>query len=220
LMDSKLILISPYDPAAGFNVGHAMHRNKVVYGLADAALVVASDFEKGGTWAGAIEQLERLHFVPVFVHNRADAGKGNAALLQRGARLWPDPQSPSELSEALSAAVGAVTAEPKQESLSFALREAPPSQEINVSDAPSALAPQTSPSETKLTPSQLLFSSVCGILRHELLEPKTERQVAELLDISNSQASVWLKRLVADGAVEKISKPPRYRAKRAADLLL
>ncbi len=69
LMEGRLVLISPYDPAAGFNVGHAMQRNKVVYALADAGLVVTSDFEKGGTWTGAIEQLERLHFVPVFVRN-------------------------------------------------------------------------------------------------------------------------------------------------------
>lgn len=33
--------------------------------LAEAALVVTSDFEKGATWAGAIEQLEKLLFVPV-----------------------------------------------------------------------------------------------------------------------------------------------------------
>ena len=36
-----------------------MQRNKLIYALADAALVVNSDYEKGGTWAGAVEQLER-----------------------------------------------------------------------------------------------------------------------------------------------------------------
>ena len=33
LMDKKLVLISPYDPAAGFDVGHAMQRNKIIYAL-------------------------------------------------------------------------------------------------------------------------------------------------------------------------------------------
>ena len=28
LIDGQLLLVSPYDPAAGFNVGNAMHRNK------------------------------------------------------------------------------------------------------------------------------------------------------------------------------------------------
>src|ERR1043166_8071516 len=130
LMDHKLVLISPYDPAAGFNVGHAMQRNKAIYALADAALVVTSDFEKGGTWAGAIEQLEKLHFVPVFVRHGGHAGKGNAALLQHGAIPWPEPHSPAELSEALSAATAAVTSAPKQETLSFALREKASTYEI------------------------------------------------------------------------------------------
>ena len=126
LMDGRLAFISPYDPAAGFNVGHAMQRNKIIYALADAALVVTSDFEKGGTWAGAIEQLERLRFVPVFVRNGANGGKGNSALLLRGARPWPNPCDGAELHAALSAAAAAVAAEPKQENLSLALHEEPP----------------------------------------------------------------------------------------------
>lgn len=47
-----------------------MQRNKLIYALADASLVVSSDLNKGGTWAGAVEQLDKLKFVPVyaFVH--------------------------------------------------------------------------------------------------------------------------------------------------------
>jgi DNA processing protein len=123
LMDRKLVLISPYDPSAGFNVGHAMQRNKVIYALADAALVVNSDFEKGGTWAGAIEQLEKLHLVPLFVRSGDKVGKGNSALLQRGALPWPNPEDADEFAGTLMAAAKAVESEPKQESLSFALRE-------------------------------------------------------------------------------------------------
>jgi predicted Rossmann fold nucleotide-binding protein DprA/Smf involved in DNA uptake len=119
LMNHKLVLISPYDPAAGFNVGHAMQRNKVIYALADAALVVTSDFEKGGTWAGAVEQLEKLHFVPVFVRNGENVGKGNSALLRHGAAPWPNPCDSDELSLALANAAETVAAEPKQETLSL-----------------------------------------------------------------------------------------------------
>jgi DNA processing protein len=121
VMDRKLAFISPYDPAAGFNVGHAMQRNKIIYALADAALVVTSDFEKGGTWAGAIEQLKRLRFAPVFVRDGTKAGKGNAALLHFGALPWPNPQDGAAFGEALTAV--AVDTKPKQGTLSFALRE-------------------------------------------------------------------------------------------------
>jgi DNA processing protein len=53
LLEGQLVLISPYDPSVGFNVGNAMQRNKLIYALADASLVVSSDLNKGGTWAGA-----------------------------------------------------------------------------------------------------------------------------------------------------------------------
>jgi DNA processing protein len=119
LMNRRLALVSPYDPAAGFSVGHAMGRNKLIYAMADAAVVVNSDFQKGGTWAGAVEQLERLRFVPVFVRNGPDAGKGNAALLRRGARPWPEPDDGAGLSAALSSVAGAFAVEPGQETLPF-----------------------------------------------------------------------------------------------------
>lgn len=123
LTDRNLLLISPYDPAAGFNVGLAMQRNKVIYALADAALVVTSDFEKGGTWAGATEQLRRYQFVPVFVRGGTGAGKGNAALLQRGGCQWPDPRNPAQFREAISKAEAARVAQPRQETFALTFGE-------------------------------------------------------------------------------------------------
>ncbi len=220
LMDRKLVLISPYDPAAGFNVGHAMQRNKMIYGLADAALVVTSDFEKGGTWAGAIEQLEKLHFVPVFVRNGGDAGKGNAALLQHGAVPWPNPRDRNELSEALFAAAAAVTAEPKQETLSLRLREQPPPFGSEKTEQPTPTTAQTTRFTTTASPAELLIGTVREILSRELSEPKSEAEVAELLTVSKTQAKAWLKKLVADGVLEKVAKPARYRATVTAGRLL
>ena len=43
LRDGNLVLVSAYDPNAGFNVGHAMQRNKLIYALADTSLVVNQD---------------------------------------------------------------------------------------------------------------------------------------------------------------------------------
>lgn len=125
LQDRRLILASPYDPAAGFNVGNAMQRNKLIYALADAALVVSADFEKGGTWQGAIEQLERFRLVPVFVRDGEGAGKGNRALIQRGGRPWPEPRSGAELAETIHSAVAAIAAETRQELLPLLVREEP-----------------------------------------------------------------------------------------------
>ena len=84
LLDGQLALITPYTPSAGFSVGGAMGRNKVIYGLADFAIVVSSDFETGGTWAGAMEAI-KAGWCPVFVRIGANVPKGNRELLKMGA---------------------------------------------------------------------------------------------------------------------------------------
>jgi predicted Rossmann fold nucleotide-binding protein DprA/Smf involved in DNA uptake len=92
VIDGRLVLTSPYDPSAGFNVGNAMQRNKIIYALADASLVVSSNINKGGTWAGAIEQLDKLRLVPVYVRSTGEASEGLEALRRKGAIDWPNPQ--------------------------------------------------------------------------------------------------------------------------------
>ena len=123
LMEGQLVLISPYDPSAGFNVGHAMQRNKLIYALADAALVVSSDYEKGGTWAGAVEQLEKLRLVPVYVRSNGETGKGLEALRRKGALPWPNPETPEALAEALAVEVSPKKDAPGQNELSLSVRE-------------------------------------------------------------------------------------------------
>mgnify|MGYP000959043064 CR=1 FL=1 len=85
-----LCLVTPYSPDAPFSVGNAMGRNKLIYALADYAIVVASDAEKGGTWAGAIEAL-KAKWIPVFVLNHPEMPEGNKKLLQKGAIRFPHP---------------------------------------------------------------------------------------------------------------------------------
>jgi predicted Rossmann fold nucleotide-binding protein DprA/Smf involved in DNA uptake len=99
LIDGQMVLISSYDPSAGFNVGNAMRRNRLIYALADASLVVNSDFNKGGTWAGAIEQLDKLHMVPVYVRSAGETSAGLEALRKKGAVPWPEPQNVDELDQ-------------------------------------------------------------------------------------------------------------------------
>jgi predicted Rossmann fold nucleotide-binding protein DprA/Smf involved in DNA uptake len=221
LMDKRLVLVSPYDPAAGFNVGHAMQRNKFIYALSDAALVVSADFQKGGTWEGAIEQLERLHFVPVFVRNGENGGKGNRALIQRGGRPWPEPHSGSDLIEAMKEAAAAVATEPQQETLSFALREKTASS-YDEKSAKLFVTPSKSASSSEQTesPATRLLSSVRQILLQELGEAQTESQIAELLGVTKTQAKTWLIQLVEEGTLKKLSKPVRFRAAKSSDQLL
>lgn len=125
LMDGRLVLISPYDPAAQFQVGHAMQRNKLIYALADAALVVSSDCGKGGTWAGAVEQLEKLRFVPVYTRSNGEIGKGLEALRRKGARPWPNPGTPEEFAKVLHAPASLEAGASRQASLFSRTAEEP-----------------------------------------------------------------------------------------------
>ncbi len=91
LLDGQLVLLTPYAPTAGFSVGAAMGRNKVIYGLADSAVVVSSDFQTGGTWAGAVEAL-KAGWCPVFVRDSTNVPKGNRELLKLGAAPLPESE--------------------------------------------------------------------------------------------------------------------------------
>ena len=77
-------LISAQHPGAGFTPAAAMSRNKLIYALADVTVVVATDLESGGTWAGATEALRR-GYGTVAVWRGEGEGPGNAEIKRRGA---------------------------------------------------------------------------------------------------------------------------------------
>ena len=88
LVDDRLTLVSPYDPDSRWFSFAAMERNKLLYGLSDAALVVASAAGKGGTWSGATEALRRGR-VKVFVKSQGTVAPGNPKLLKLGGIPFP-----------------------------------------------------------------------------------------------------------------------------------
>ncbi|MBN1508472.1 MAG: DNA-processing protein DprA [Sedimentisphaerales bacterium] len=212
LTNGQLVLISPYDPAAGFNVGHAMQRNKLIYALADAALVVSSDYEKGGTWAGAVEQLDKFRFVPIYIRSNGETEKGLESLGKKGAMRWPDSMTPETLAETLAAAPSADTQVPRQRCLSFDEPSGP--KEKSVDDQLKHSAVKTSASTKSVvidsSPAEELFGKVRELLTR-MDTAKTESEIAEELQVSKGQAREWLQRLVDEGVLEKLSRPNRYR---------
>ncbi len=87
LKHNRLALISPFYPEAGFSTGNAMARNKYIYAMSNAVVVVKSDFNKGGTWTGAKENLKK-QWAPVLVrHTDYD---GNRELIKLGAMAIDD----------------------------------------------------------------------------------------------------------------------------------
>lgn len=90
LLRRDLCLITPHAPNASFSVGAAMGRNKLIYSLADYAVVAASDVGKGGTWSGATEAL-KAEWVPVYILEYSDMPEGNRELLKKGGIPFPYP---------------------------------------------------------------------------------------------------------------------------------
>jgi predicted Rossmann fold nucleotide-binding protein DprA/Smf involved in DNA uptake len=193
LLDGRLVLISPYDPGVGFNVGNAMQRNKLIYALADVSLVVSSDLNKGGTWAGATEQLDKLRLVPVYVRSTGELSAGLEALRSKGAVPWPNPQDVDAFEAVFDETRPAASASPDTVPVKEDAKEP--------------------------CPAEALFATVREMIRKLLRNPMRDAEVADALDVSNAQSKEWLQRLVDEGVLEKLSKPVRYVVRRQTSLL-
>lgn len=190
LLDGQLMLISPYDPSAGFNVGNAMQRNKLIYALADTSLVVSSDLNKGGTWAGAVEQLDKLKFVPVFIRSTGESSAGLDGLRMKGALPWPNPQDVDSFEDVFNVAMPTPT-------------PVTPETLVRIEEEKESPQPET-------TPAEVLFAAARAAIQQLLSAPMKDTEVAAALDVSSAQAKAWLQRLVDEGVLEKQKKPVGY----------
>ena len=242
ILNGRLLLITPYDPSAGFNVGNAMQRNKLIYALADAALVMSSDLKKGGTWAGATEQLDKFRIIPVYVRFSAEHSPGIDALHKRGATPWPNPETVDEFESLFTAAshetksadnsmgllfsnIGQTELKStypgtnKIQSLPHKVQEPSPQimQESIVSVVTNKREKRpyadSKTEPSEFNPAKQLFSIVQEIIEQLLKTSMSEADIADTLDITKAQAHAWLKRLLEEDRIEKINKPVRYRLK-------
>lgn len=76
---------------------------------------IASDVEKGGTWAGSTEAM-KAEWLPVFVLEYPDMPEGNRVLLEKGGISfpYPFPESFSKLPEWLKERANRIKAKPTQ----------------------------------------------------------------------------------------------------------
>lgn len=83
IMQGKLLLLSEVKPDVGFSAARAMNRNKLIYAAVYGAFVISSDYNKGGTWFGAIENLKN-DWTKEFIWNHKEYN-GNLKLIEKGA---------------------------------------------------------------------------------------------------------------------------------------
>jgi predicted Rossmann fold nucleotide-binding protein DprA/Smf involved in DNA uptake len=82
-INDQALFVTYFSPEIEFSVGNAMGRNKLIYGFSDSVVVVTSEFEKGGTWAGATEAI-KSNYSRVLIWNSLDSAKGNKELIKLG----------------------------------------------------------------------------------------------------------------------------------------
>ena len=192
LLDERLVLVSPFDPSLRFTVAQAMQRNKVIYALAEAALVVNADFNRGGTWAGAVEQLKK-YSVPIFVRSSGDRSEGLEALQDRGARPWSEPEDPDEVNGIIGR--GSPSHEPAMDQVELIAGPETGTAERQAASEPAGSA-YPAPDYA-----QLLFQAVESYVSSICAEPRSVEHVAAELGVPKVMARQWLTRLVAEGVV-------------------
>ncbi|MDJ1171827.1 DNA-processing protein DprA [Roseofilum sp. BLCC_M154] len=211
IAEERLTLISAYDPDAGFHIGNAMGRNKYIYSLADYALVVTSDYEKGGTWAGAKEALEKIKDVPVFVKVENSVSEGNQQLMHQGAKGFP-ALSCSALSQSLREELERLSGETATEELKLVSH---PIEEDEDQEKESILHPsqlRNDVTQERVSKPKDIYEAVLPFILEALAQPLDLKSLVERLQVRQGQLQDWLKRAEEEGKVTKTKKPVRYVA--------
>jgi predicted Rossmann fold nucleotide-binding protein DprA/Smf involved in DNA uptake len=225
IQSGKFVLVSPFNPEAGFNAGNAMARNRFIYALADYALVVDSAHGEGGTWAGALENL-RYGWVPLFVRTPGEKA-GNAALIAKGGhefaytpcertliREYLESQQDT-YSVSMQGVLGDASAMSGQTS------ETPAAADVATTIQPQKVAenevhygeatlPNTSRHEKlpdELNTLQDLMNRLSSLLEKE---PKNEEAIRLALGLEKRQTKELLVKAVELGFIEKRKRPVCY----------
>ncbi|MDK1488648.1 DNA-processing protein DprA [Sinorhizobium sp. 7-81] len=186
ILAGKLALITPYDPEGGFTVSKAMDRNKYMYALGSAAVVVDSD-TKGGTWTGAVEN-EKQQWTPAFVRVAADAPVGNQRLADLGLRPIV-PQDPL----------------PNLRAFLFSSKDDGPLQPDLLQEKPQPIAPPTFRAGKSLY--AYFLDGLTSWLAHG---PQLDTAIADRFELELAQSRRWLDRALDEGVLEKLQRPTRY----------
>jgi predicted Rossmann fold nucleotide-binding protein DprA/Smf involved in DNA uptake len=205
IVQKNVVLISPYSPETPFNVGNAMARNKLIYCMADQAVVVHSGRE-GGTWNGALENLKKK-WVPLLVKHTVDSLSGNNELVKHGGQWLPDNYLSGDAGQA-------VISNDDKNNL------------YNEEPMPVKVMSSTAQYENKKNQNDAFgkkhakddalhehsfYELFCSHLKKILLEgPQTQKVLEEKMKLTNAQAKIWLKKAQEDGLIKKKSNPVKY----------
>ncbi|MDM0972818.1 DNA-processing protein DprA [Clostridium perfringens] len=223
IISGNLLLMSTVLPSARFTVYSAMDRNKYIYALSEMTVVVASDYNKGGTWNGAIENLKH-NWVPILVKSTGNVPKGNLEIIKRGGIALGSSVENKLLSDYIIDKKDINKNNYYQEDLLSLIERK--SKEIN-SQKVNIIEEKNNIKESNLIYKKmnnvvnkdismeklinydvydLVKSLICSALRTEL----SLEELSEKLNVNKKQVGIWLKRCIEEGLVKKKNKPVRY----------
>ncbi|CAG35136.1 DNA-processing protein DprA [Desulfotalea psychrophila] len=211
----RLLLISACHPNARFTVGTAMGRNKLIYAMADYGLVVSAEHKKGGTWAGADEELKREHSIPVFVRQGNDVPLGNSKLLGLGAIAWPDKVDHQNLRGQLTELSSQCAQKSTQKNMSlldFQERQKEPAKELPKAESIELTESSNVVEDTAAKHSvTTVYETVLPLILEKLESPTTVDELISSLDVVKTQLNVWLKKALEEKRVVKLTRPVKYQ---------
>ena len=206
----QLLLISPFHPKNTFKVYNAMQRNKYIYALSQYAVAVSSDYNKGGTWAGAKENLYSK-WVPLFVRNEDDIPKGNLELLKAGALPLKRDVVESDkvlLGDWLKDTLEAKQSQCNETSLFDMLSTGADETEV------SAVEKASKSCEILLNEKNECFKKAYEIMLPHLLKfmtkPRTIEALVDIFCVRRVQMQDWIDKLLESEIIIKIPRPVRY----------
>lgn len=195
----NLLMMSAVNPKSGFKVYSAMDRNKYIYALSNYAIVVSSDYNKGGTWTGAMENFDKK-WVPMFVRKDNNIPIGNKEFIKKGVnpieidmfedrdmsiRAWLEDNS-SHLS---------LDSDIKQIDMNDLLSYGNESESNMIAETNAQID---------------LYNVVWTYMKKVLSEPKTTLELCKIFNINKIQMDIWIKRALDEKKIIKLSGPVRY----------
>ena len=209
VLENKCVLITPFHPRMRFTVANAMSRNKLIYSLADHAIVACASHGSGGTWAGATEAL-RLNLCGVFVRTGTGVPEGNAALLKKGAFPLPDTLE-AGLSAIFDEKASAAHVKIQQQEIALDVSgdkkiEIPikTSHDQPVDDAKTARLRGISESDE-------IFSFASKLALRFFSAPHTRQELESYLNLTPQQAKQWLDLMENSGSLNRSGRPARFQ---------
>ncbi|MDW5298528.1 MAG: DNA-processing protein DprA [Sedimentibacter sp.] len=195
IRSGKQLLISANNPDAPFSAASAMNRNKYIYALSNGTFVVASDYNKGGTWAGAVENIKN-EWVNTFVWNNKKY-MGNSELIKKGA-IAVDNINNVSIIDLISRKI-----EKADQINIFELDK-----NVEVSIEKENIINEN---DTEYIKSDFdVYNTIVDLFLDFLKEPKTVEDITASLNITKSQATAWINRALSEGKINRVNKPVRY----------